>query len=104
MLVIMDIEIKRCFVWRDIRKEAVSLRNDLSRSLGVTPKIRFGGFGQFDVMVDGKVVFSKKQAGRSPTAAEIVRFIKPAWLPGADLRQRHHSMTRGIAEAYAAYH
>jgi predicted Rdx family selenoprotein len=56
----------------------VSLRNDLSRSLGVTPKIRFGGFGQFDVMVDGKVVFSKKQAGRSPTAADIVRFIKPA--------------------------
>jgi len=55
----------------------VRLRDDLSRSVGVTPRIRFGGFGQFDVMVDGKVVFSKKQAGRSPTAADIVRVIKP---------------------------
>ena len=56
----------------------MSLRNDLSRALGVTPRIRFGGFGQLDVMVDGKVVFSKKQAGRSPTAAEIIGFIKPS--------------------------
>jgi hypothetical protein len=55
----------------------VSLRNDLSRSLGITPRIRFGGFGQLDVMVDGKVVFSKKQAGRSPTSAEIIRLVKP---------------------------
>jgi len=56
----------------------VSLRDDLSRTLGVTPRIRFGGFGQLDVMVDGKVVFSKRQAGRSPTAAEIVRLVRPA--------------------------
>jgi Rdx family protein len=55
----------------------VSLRDDLARGLGVTPKIRFGGFGQLDVLVDGKVVFSKKQAGRSPTAADIVRLVKP---------------------------
>jgi len=74
----MDIEIKRCFVGRDIRKEAVSLRASLSRTLDVTPKIRFGGFGQLDVIVDGKVVFSKKQAGRSPNAAEIVRLAKQA--------------------------
>jgi Rdx family len=55
----------------------VSLRDDLSRALGVTPKIRFGGFGQLDVMVDGNVVFSKKEARRSPTAAEIVRLVRP---------------------------
>jgi hypothetical protein len=55
----------------------VSLRDDLSRSLGITPRIRFGGFGQLDVMVDGKVVFSKKHVGRSPTAAEIIRLVKP---------------------------
>jgi hypothetical protein len=55
----------------------VSLRDDLSRALGVTPKIRFGGFGQLDVMVDGKVVFSKKEARRSPTAAEIIRLVRP---------------------------
>ena len=55
----------------------MSLRDDLSCALGVTSKIRFGGFGQLDVMVDGKVVFSKKEARRSPTAAEIVRLVRP---------------------------
>ncbi len=42
------------------------------------PRVRFGGLGQLDVLVDGKLVFSKKQAGRSPTAADIVRLVRPA--------------------------
>jgi hypothetical protein len=44
----------------------------------VTPRIRFGGLGQLDVLVDGKLVSSKKQAGRSPTAPEIVRLLTPS--------------------------
>jgi hypothetical protein len=44
----------------------------------VRPRVRWGGFGQLDVLVDGKLVVSKKQAGRSPTAAEIVRLARPA--------------------------
>jgi hypothetical protein len=43
----------------------------------VTPTIRWGGFGQLDVLVDGKTVFSKKQAGHSPTASEIVKLVAP---------------------------
>ena len=62
----------------DIRREAVGLQQELSKTLGVTPKIRWGGFGQLDVLVDGKLVFSKKQAGRSPDAAEIVRAVRPS--------------------------
>ena len=54
----------------------MSLQHDLSKSLGVTPRIRWGGLGQLDVLVDGKVVFSKKQAGRSPSATEIVRLVR----------------------------
>ena len=42
----------------------------------MTPKLRLGGLGQLDVIVDGKLVFSKKQSGRSPTAAEIVRAVR----------------------------
>lgn len=37
----------------------------------------FAGIGQLDVLVNGKVVFSKRQAGRSPSVSEIVRLIKP---------------------------
>ena len=55
----------------------MSLQQDLSKSLGVTPRIRWGGPGQLDVRVDGKVVFSKRLAGRSPSATEIVRLIRP---------------------------
>lgn len=40
--------------------------------------MRWGGFGQLDVLVDGTLVFSKKQAGRSPTAGEIVRLVRPS--------------------------
>jgi hypothetical protein len=54
----------------------VGLRTELERDLGVRPRIRWGGLGQLDVLVDGKLLFSKKQAGRSPSAAEIVRLVR----------------------------
>jgi len=60
----------------DIRREAVSLKSELERSLGVSPTIRWGGPGQLDVLVDGRLVFSKKSAGRSPTAAELTHLIR----------------------------
>ena len=34
----------------------MSYRDDLAKNLGVTPKIRWGGLGQLDVLVDGKLV------------------------------------------------
>ena len=43
----------------------------------MTPKIKMGGQGQLDVIVDGDVVFSRQQAGRFPTAGEIVEACAP---------------------------
>jgi hypothetical protein len=60
----------------DIRREAVSLKQDLERSLGVSPTIRWGGPGQLDVFADGRLVFSKKTAGRSPSPGEVARLIQ----------------------------
>ena len=40
------------------------------------PKIKMGGQGQLDVIVDGNVVFSRQQVGRFPAAAEIVEAVK----------------------------
>ena len=60
----------------DIRREAVSLKRELERSLGVSPTIRWGGPGQLDVLVDGALVFSKKSAGRSPTPGELAELIR----------------------------
>ena len=54
----------------------MSLQAALAREVGVTPKIRWGGLGQLDVVVDGRVVFSKKAAKRMPAAREIVRLVR----------------------------
>ena len=62
----------------DIRREAVGLKQELERSLGISPTIRWGGPGQLDVLVDGKLVFSKKSAGRMPVAGELPRLVRPA--------------------------
>ena len=60
----------------DIRREAVGLKQELERTLGVSPTIRWGGPGQLDVLVDGTVVFSKRSAGRMPGPGELPRLIR----------------------------
>jgi predicted Rdx family selenoprotein len=37
-----------------------------------------GGLGVLDVIVDGKVVFSKKAEGRTPSAGELVARLRKA--------------------------
>ena len=54
----------------------MSLQAGLAREVGVTPKVRWGGLGQLDVVVDGRVVFSKKAAKRMPAAGEIARLVR----------------------------
>jgi hypothetical protein len=55
----------------------VSLQKGLASSLGVTPKIRWGGQGQLDVIVDGTLVYSTQETGRIPTTEEIVAILNP---------------------------
>jgi hypothetical protein len=54
----------------------VSLRNELTQAVGVTPTIRWGLPGQLDVVVDGTVVFSKKAAKRMPQPGEVAALAK----------------------------
>jgi len=54
----------------------VGLQTELAREVGVTPEIRWGGFGQLDVLIDGQVVFSKKAAKRMPEPGEVSRLAK----------------------------
>jgi hypothetical protein len=54
----------------------VSLQAELTSEVGVRPKIRWGGLGQLDVVVDGSVVFSKKSAGRMPLPGEVARLAQ----------------------------
>jgi predicted Rdx family selenoprotein len=42
----------------------------------VKPKLKMGGAGQLDVIVDGDIVFSRQHEGRFPTADELVERIQ----------------------------
>jgi selT/selW/selH-like putative selenoprotein len=48
----------------------------LSNEFGVTADLERGDRGAFDVLVDGKLLFSKHTAGRFPETAEIVQAIR----------------------------
>ncbi|PYN90461.1 MAG: hypothetical protein DMD87_01935 [Candidatus Rokuibacteriota bacterium] len=60
----------------DLRREAVRLRSELESTLRVAAKIRWGGLGELTVLVDGRPVFSRRQAGRSPEPGEIARLVR----------------------------
>jgi selenoprotein W-related protein len=48
----------------------------LSRELGVAAELARGDRGAFDVLVDGRLIFSKHATGRFPDDAEIVQAIR----------------------------
>jgi selT/selW/selH-like putative selenoprotein len=54
----------------------VSLKNSIERELGGSVHVRAGAPGSLRVLVNGEQVFSKKEAGHSPNAAEIIRLIR----------------------------
>ena len=52
------------------------LADEIRRDTGVTPRIRLGGFGVLDVVVDGRVVFSRKREGHLLPPGEIAGRVK----------------------------
>jgi len=48
----------------------------LNKKLAIALKPSDGGI--FDVVLDGKLIFSRKQEGRFPTVEEIKKHIEPA--------------------------
>ena len=54
----------------------MSLQDELAREVGARAKLRWGGLGQFDVLIDGALVFSKQTTRRMPEPGEIVRLAK----------------------------
>ena len=51
------------------------LRDELARE-GISAPIRLGGLGELTVKIDGRSVFSYKQAGRVPQPGEVARLVK----------------------------
>jgi selT/selW/selH-like putative selenoprotein len=53
---------------------AASLAAELKET-GLEAEIEEGGKGQFDVLADGELVFSKQQEGRFPQSAEVLELV-----------------------------
>lgn len=49
----------------------------LTEQLGVEPELIRGDGGVFEVVEDGKVLFSKKESGRFPEDQEILQLLQP---------------------------
>ena len=56
--------------------EAVRLKQEIKKDLGLKPRTRFAGTGVLDVVVDGKTVFSYEVEHRMLNRGEIVRLIQ----------------------------
>ena len=54
----------------------MSLKNHLERELGVSIPVRAGAPGSLKVLLNGETIYSKKQAGRLPDAADLVHTIR----------------------------
>ncbi|MBI3915436.1 MAG: SelT/SelW/SelH family protein [Betaproteobacteria bacterium] len=56
--------------------QATSLAAEISAKLGVQPELIRGTDGVFDVVADGKLIFSKHRARRFPDPDEVVQALK----------------------------
>ena len=71
----MNIKIYYCVVW-NYKPSAVSLATELKASFGVVPELLSGEKGDFEVIVDGKTVFSKKKLSRFPEPGEVTETLR----------------------------
>jgi selT/selW/selH-like putative selenoprotein len=54
----------------------VSLKNNIECELGIPIRLRAGAPGSLNVFLNGEQIYSKKQTGRSPESAEIIKLIR----------------------------
>ena len=75
---IMKIKIFYCVVW-NYEPRAAGLAAELKKAIGLDSELVSGKKGDFEVTVDGKMVFSKQKLSRFPEPGEVLKFIKK-WL------------------------
>ncbi len=52
------------------------MADSIEDKFSIKPKLKKSGGGVFEIEIDGKLVFSKKETGRFPDAREIFEAIK----------------------------
>ncbi|MBK9968706.1 MAG: hypothetical protein IPP07_29135 [Holophagales bacterium] len=59
---------------------------ELKKTFGVDAKLKMGSGGVFDVVVDGRLVYSKRETGRFPEPGEVPKLIGNAPPPAPGIR------------------
>jgi predicted Rdx family selenoprotein len=57
---------------------AAGLADELKKNFGVEPELVRGAHGIFDVIADGKTIYSKDETGRFPDPGEVSSIMKKA--------------------------
>lgn len=60
----------------------MSLKKDIESQLQIPVRVRTGGPGALDVLVNKEKIYSKKETGRMPSSDELIQLIR-AKLPAA---------------------
>ena len=71
----MKISVEYCQKW-NYKPRASSLEEELKNEFGADVELVASDGGVYEITVDGKLVFSKKQLNRFPNDGEIVSLIK----------------------------
>ncbi len=67
----MKVEIRYCGLG-NFKPRATSLAAAIRKARGLEVLIEPGGKGQFDVLLDGKLIYSKQTEGRFPEHDEVM--------------------------------
>ena len=71
----MEIEIHYCTEW-NFKPKAAGVAEELKKEFGSDANLIPGSGGVFDVVVDGKLVYSKFMQGRFPNPGEVAGKLK----------------------------
>lgn len=71
----MDITITYCSVW-NYEPRAAGLAEVIKKEFGSTVKLIRGYKGAYDIVADGKTIFSKNVTGKFPDNDEIIKLLK----------------------------
>ena len=71
----MRIFITYCADWNYL-PDATGLAAAISEEFGTKPELFPGSDGIFDVVADGKLIFSKHEVGRFPLHEEIIEMLR----------------------------
>ena len=71
---VKHVSIEYCVEW-NYYPYAASLAAAIEKAIGITPELIKSGGGVFEVMADGKLIFSKKKEFRFPENREIIDIL-----------------------------